>query len=475
MYTYTPLRSVWTVLRFAAVPVLVIAVTASLGFLFHVRGERVVEELVRERMLSTVALAAEQIDGDIVQQVRSEKDMQKQAFKTLVAQLKTIRSLSPHVRFTYIMRRTDDPMTLQFVADADLLSSVPELDVNGNGTVDPDEEPGLPGEEYPINDIPTMQGPAFEAPVVEPEIVVDQWGRLISAFAPVHNRRGETVAILGMDIEADEFFALTQNTFSLVAVSLVALVGALLGIYILFILRVRHLETLQELDTERTALLDLATHQLGMPLATFRWWLEILKERDNGKFCKRGDVCDQLQEGIDRMDTIIRGLHRAGSLKRGAFTADSDRSRIPDVIKDVTAELRKATSLRRQKITTTFPKNLSAVRLDADLCAGMLRELVENASFYSPNGSAIAVSAHNVRNGVEILITDHGYGIPKQDIPLIFQQFKRGSNATKYKPAGNGLGLYIVRRIIERARGKIRIASELNKGTSVTVFLPAAA
>jgi signal transduction histidine kinase len=475
MYIHNTLRSLSSAVRLAAVPLLLIGVTGSLGFLFHVRGEQVVEELLRERMLSTVAIAAMQFDGDLVNQIHDERDMQRPAFIKLVTQLKTIRSLSPQMRFAYIMRRTDAPMTLSFVADADALSTPDELDFNKNGVVDEDEEPGLPGDLYPIDDIPTMQGPAFDGPVVESQTVVDQWGRLISAFAPIYDRSGNVVAILGMDIKADDFFSLTQNTFSLVAVALVSLLGTLLAIYILMIIRVRHLESLKQLDTERTALLDLASHQLGMPLATFRWWLEILKERDNGKFCKRGDVCDQLQEGIDRMDNIIRGLHAAGKLREDAFADGKARSLVPTVTKEVVAELQKALNLRRQHVNMHFEKKLPAVRLEQSLCVGMLRELVENASFYSPKGSAIDIRARAVRNGVELIVRDHGHGIPKDDIPHMFEQFKRGSNASKYKPAGNGLGLFIVRRIIERARGKIRISSELEKGTTVTLFLPLAA
>jgi signal transduction histidine kinase len=475
MNIYNPLKSVWNVLRVALAPLMVVGVTVALGFLFHLRGEQVVEQQLRERMLSTVAIAALQVDARLVEQVYTEDDVHTQAYKTLVNQLQTIRGLAPHTRFMYIMRRTEDPMMLEFVADADALSSDTELDANRNGQVDEDEIPGFPGDEYPIDDIPTLQNSAFQEPVVEHEITEDQWGRLISAFAPIKNAQGDTIAILGMDMKADEFFRMTNATFSMVAVLLVSLIGTLLAFYIQLMVRARHLETLKQLDIERTALLDLATHQLGMPLATFRWWLEILKERDNGTFCKRGDVCDQLQEGIDRMDTIIHGLQRASGLKEEQFSKSSDSASVFDVTKAIQIDLKKTLNLRSQKIVLDVPKKLPKVRLDTNLCIGMLRELIENASFYSPKKSIIKLSARAVRGNVEISVNDHGYGIPKADLPGIFQQFKRGSNASKYKPAGNGLGLYIVRRIIERARGKIRIQSELNKGTTVTVLLPAAA
>jgi len=471
--TYTPLRSRWSTLRLAIVPLMVIGVTASLGFLFHLRGEQVVENILLERMVSTVAIAAMNIDPVLVERIHTSKDTKDQAYKTLVTQLYAIRALAPHMRFAYIMRRTDDPLMLSFVADADGLSPLEELDVNHNGVVDADEKPGQPGDLYPVNDIPMLQGQAFMRPIVEADFTVDQWGQLLSAFAPIVDAQGNAIAVLGIDMQAEEFFRMTQDTFSMVAVLLVCLIGIILAVYISLAIRARHMESLEELDAERTALLDLATHQLGMPLATFRWWLELLKERDNGKFCKRGDVCDQLQEGIDRMDSIIKGLHEASSLRQNVNETNNKCS-ITTAVKAVAVDLKKAYALKKQTLHISVSKNCPRIGIDEKLCRGMFRELLENASFYSPNKSSVKLTATPVRRGVEIKIQDHGYGIPKQDLPKIFQQFKRGSNASKYKPAGNGLGLFIVRRIVERSHGKIRIDSELDHGSTVTLFLPLA-
>ena len=71
-------------------------------------------------------------------------------------------------------------------------------------------------------------------------------------------------------------------------------------------------------------------------------------------------------------------------------------------------------------------------------------------------------------------IEDHGCGIPRKDIERIFDEFTRGSNATKFKADGNGLGLYIVHGIVKRSGGTIRVKSEEGKGTKVTVRLPIA-
>lgn len=317
-----------------------------------------------------------------------------------------------------------------------------------------------------------MRDRAFLEPVVDEEETTDQWGRLISAYAPITDRSGKSVAILGMDINAEDFFRMTQDTFSIVAVALVGLVGVFLAAYVLFIMRARHLESLKQLNEERTALIDLASHQLGMPLATFRWWLEILRERDNGKFCKKDGVCDQLQLGIDRMDSIITALHEVSDLQSSLDMPLSGSSQVGVVAKKVIADLSRAIKMRNQHVSLKIDDHLKSVPVDDKLLSGMIREVVENASFYSPDHSTITLSARHIMSGLEIVVEDHGHGIPKQDLPHIFEKFRRASNASKYKPAGNGLGLYIVRSIVEKMHGRVRIESVLNKGTKIFIQLP---
>lgn len=472
MHSARPNHMFWSKIRTLAVPVVVVAVTVSLGMLFHIRGERVVEVQLKERMLNVVSVAALQFDGDQIERIRDASDMDGPDFATVVEQLKNIRHVSPRVRFAYIMRKTENPLVLSFVADADALSSADDLDVDNSNVVEDDEQPGFTGDPYEIEEDSVMRDQAFLSATVDPEITVDQWGNLISAYAPITDSDGEVVAILGMDIQADEFLKVTQNTFSIMAVVLVGLVGLFLAAYVMFIMRARHLESLEQVEQERTTLLDLATHQLGMPLATFRWWLEILRERDNGKFCKKDGVCDQLQMGIDRMDSIINALHEVSALQDNLQKSSDSTSNIGVVAKKVSAELAQSLRSRKQHLVLKVDPNLKNVPIDEKLFVGMLREVVENASFYSPNNSTIVLRARHIMTGLEIAVEDKGHGIPKQDLPHIFEKFRRASNASKYKPAGNGLGLYIVRSIVKKMRGRVRIESILNKGTTVFIQLP---
>jgi signal transduction histidine kinase len=468
------MMSGFTTLRLTLLPTVVVSVTIALGVLFHVRGQQVTEAQLKERLLNVVSVAALQFDAQMIEEVRDASDVETNNYRSIVTQLRNIRDISPHVRFAYIMRRTGNPLQLAFVADADALSSNDQLDINNDGVVGADEVAASPGELYDIEKIPALQTFAFNVPIVDDAFTIDQWGRFVSAYAPIKDDGGTTVAVLGLDMQADDFFTVAQSTFSILAVVLVGLVGLFLALYIVVIMRMRKLETLSQLDDERSALLDLATHQLGMPMATFRWWLEILRERDNGKFCEKDGVCDQLQEGIDRMGNIIRSLTEAGNLQRKNFTYKASKVNIAQFIAQMVADTKKMYDRRGQTIKLDIAKNLSPISIDRKLFVGVIRELLENASWYSKDKAEVIVQASQSRSRIEISVTDRGCGIPPADLAHIFEKFKRGSNASMQKPVGNGMGLYIAKGIVERAGGRISIRSELNKGTTVTVRLPAA-
>lgn len=466
-------QRLWRILRLAAIPLLVVGMTAVLGFAFRVRSSAEADMQLRERLLNTVSVAALAIDPDDIASIVSQGESSP-SYNSVVQTLKRIRALSPYVRFTYLMRRTDDPLTLAFVADADANSTRSALDVNRNGMIDADEAAALPGQEYPIDDDETLQTAAFAGPIVSPDVTVDQWGRLVSAYAPILDEEGMPVAVLGMDINERQFKQVTQGAFSIFILTLVLLCGIFLAAYLTVLMRRRRYETLAQLDADRTAMIDLATHQLGAPLATFRWWLELLKERESGSFCKRDDdICMQLEEGIERLGSVIEALNRAGNIQRARYKYRPERVAVGTVARQAKRSVEHLYRRRNQSIVLKIPRTLHSIRVDRTLFEGVLSELLENASWYSADGATVIIRAEEKRGKVVLSVEDHGYGIAPEDLPHVGEQLRRGVHAAQYKPIGNGLGLYIARRIVERAGGTLRLQSVFHQGTTVTITLPA--
>lgn len=474
MHPENAINALWTRIRFILVPVVVLASASALGLYFFTRGQAIMQEELRDHLKTTATVAALGIDPTLVSRVRDTDDMESVAFERLLAQVQRVRQSDDKILYAYIMRRTDDPDTLSFVIDADSALGDKELDENGNGTVEDDEAPGLPGEPYDVagDGYVALRVDAFEGPAVDDEIVKDKWGSSISGYAPIRNPAGQVIAVLGIDMDAGQFVDLSQSIFSPIALLLVLLAAIVLAFYIQYMWHLRNVQSMKQLDGERTALLDLATHQLGMPLATFKWWLEILRDKDGGQFCEKNGICEEMQQGIDRMDQIIRSLHDANHLSKGTIDYKSERASLSEVIRESVDGM--ASDLRKSNQAVSFEDegDVPPLHIDPKLIGGVISELIENAHMYSPSGARMNIRLSKKRNDAVIDVIDTGYGIAPDEVAAVFQKFRRGKDAMKRKPVGNGLGLYIAKGIVEHAGGSISLKSKLGQGTHIRITLP---
>lgn len=462
--------------RVVWISALVCVLVMGLGWYFWVRGQAILRGDLRDRLQSTASIAVELIDARDVQAIHSPADMDSKAFRRLVTALGEIRMSADHIRFAYIMRRTEDPMILAFVADADALGTLEELDLNGNGRVDSDEEGSHPGELYDISEMPALQNEAFARATVDREFTEDQWGILLSGYAPIRDENGNVIAVLGIDMSAAEFISLSQRIFSPFALLFVIFAGLGVAALIQWDGVKRRLTADAFLASERSGLLQLTLHRLGTPLTIFKWSLENLADCAQGKSCSPEDVethLRQMRTGIQSMDGIIMQLLEVERVEGGDMRNVPKPVLVCTIVEEITKELAKEIDARKQRITVTSCSNARA-KVDPDILREILRELLHNAVIYSPAGGMITVASTKEKNHIAIAIADTGCGIPAGEQHRIFQKFGRGSNAHLFDPNGAGLGLYIARNVVERAGGKIWIESEEGKGTTVNFTLPAA-
>ncbi len=102
----------------------------------------------------------------------------------------------------------------------------------------------------------------------------------------------------------------------------------------------------------------------------------------------------------------------------------------------------------------------------------VLLNLLSNAIKFSRPNNTIEITARKVENSLLIAVQDHGIGIPAQDLPHISSRFFRAQNATQMEIQGSGIGLYIIKEIMEAIGGQMKIDSVENEGTTVTVSIP---
>ncbi len=451
------------------------AMTVATLWLLFARGREFMDHELRQRLISTAAVAASQIDGKVVASVINKEDMAKPEFTELVRRLQLVLNSAPNINSVYIMRKTKDPNVLEFVADAASLDTFEVMDTNKDGVIQPDEEVPFPGEAYDVSNVPALRNEAFLYPAVDSQMTTDQWGTVISGYAPVvRTDTGEVVGTLGIDMSADEYLRLSSGIFSSF-LFLLLLLGATSiagGVGLLFL--ERRMELYQKLERERMGLLLLASHQLGEPLTIFKYSAETLGDEINSPELRKAveDHIRAVQEGVFRMNSILNVMKQAAKIEEHGVEYRPSWTYLDAIIQSVRTECEPYLRRKQQTLELSFDGDMR-VWADAKLLGSVLLELFDNAMAYTTTGSTITVSAHRIGDRVRVKVKDNGCGIPAADLPRMFDKFVRASNASKHKPDGNGLGLFIARGIIRSAGGDIWIESKEGKCTTVTFEIPA--
>jgi two-component system sensor histidine kinase VicK len=125
-----------------------------------------------------------------------------------------------------------------------------------------------------------------------------------------------------------------------------------------------------------------------------------------------------------------------------------------------------------QKLESYVIGEIPDISADKDRIEQVLINLLSNSIKYTPDGGVITVYVGRLYSEIYIKVTDNGIGIPKEDLPRIFERFYRVDKARSREMGGTGLGLAIAKEIVDAHEGSISITSEWGKGTEITVKLP---
>ncbi len=211
------------------------------------------------------------------------------------------------------------------------------------------------------------------------------------------------------------------------------------------------------------------SHELRTPLTAIKGYAETLrKEVDTAPGKKYLEI---LERNTDRLINIVSDLLLLSSLEEEAALELEEvdlRAFLANVIRIFDQRLKD----KRLSMAVDVKENLPTIKADAFKLEQMLVNLLDNAIKYTDHGE-IAISAGVQENQVRIQLRDTGIGIPKENIPRIFERFYVVDKSRSRKSGGTGLGLSIVKHIVLLHKGTIHIESIPGKGTSVTVILPA--
>ncbi len=229
-------------------------------------------------------------------------------------------------------------------------------------------------------------------------------------------------------------------------------------------------------DLERTEKLrrnmvaDVA-HELRTPLSNVAGYLEAIRDEvvkpDTATIASLSEEVDLLARLVDDLQELA--LADAGELKLLRQPED-----MLQLIEQSARAAQVKASEKGLEITTEFPPNLPLVNIDYQRISQVLHNLLMNAIKYSDTSGKIIISAELQGQMVKVSVTDHGKGIPPEDLPNMFERFYRVDKSRARNGGGTGLGLTITKRLVEAHGGTIGVQSELGRGSCFSFTIPAA-
>ena len=187
---------------------------------------------------------------------------------------------------------------------------------------------------------------------------------------------------------------------------------------------------------------------------------------------KQHQYVKEIYAGNLRMVELVNALLNVSRLDLGTFAIEPEPTNIAEISDSVLGELTPQINTKRMTINRLYDSNVGMYSGDPKLLRIILQNFLTNSVKYTAEGGQITVEVAKREANLYIRVSDNGYGIPKHQQAKIFEKLFRADNVRQRDTEGTGLGMYIVKAIVEESGGKITFESEEDKGTTFHVYLP---
>lgn len=235
-----------------------------------------------------------------------------------------------------------------------------------------------------------------------------------------------------------------------------------------------HLETerLEELNKLKSYFVSSVSHDLKTPLTSIKMFAEILKSSNNISPEKAKDYYEIIEGESNRLTRLIDNVLNYSTIEKGIKKYNFQIVEINQTIRDVLKLMEYQFKIQNFGIEKDFHNDNLIIWGDKDAIIEVIINIISNSIKFSAKKKLIHISTDREDNYIFIKITDNGIGISKEDIEKMFQAYFKSDKNNIEQNSGAGLGMSIVKHIMNAHKGRINITSEENKGTTVSLEFP---
>jgi two-component system, OmpR family, phosphate regulon sensor histidine kinase PhoR len=245
------------------------------------------------------------------------------------------------------------------------------------------------------------------------------------------------------------------------------------------ILVLHDITEIQRLETVRSDFVANVSHELRTPLTAIRGYVETLLHNPPAEPADAKQFLTIIARHSERLSRLTEDLLTLSDLESGARKMTFKPVEAGHLIQRVLEVFWDRAGKKNVTLSYLISSDCPLIFGDSDRLQQLFINLVDNAVKYTPAGGSVTISGRHVateaHSEVEIAVADTGAGISEKDLPRLTERFYRVDKARSRELGGTGLGLAIVKHIVQAHGGELKIDSVLNKGTTVSVFLPAVA
>jgi nitrogen-specific signal transduction histidine kinase len=236
---------------------------------------------------------------------------------------------------------------------------------------------------------------------------------------------------------------------------------------------VRDMSERARLERAKTEFVATASHELRSPLTSIKGFVELLERSPENMSPRQREFIDIVLRSTDRLVELVNDLLDVAQIEADSVEISRRPIDVGEAVRDVAELMGPRINAKHQKLGVYVAPALPLAMADPGRIRQVIANLLTNAHMYTEEGGRIHVGVEADRARVKIVVADSGVGMTKEELDRVFDRFYRARGASASVP-GTGLGLSIVKSLIDMHDGEIEVESEVGRGTTFSVFVPAA-